>query len=76
MLFIDIKVLSEVDALSAAKSLKEVGIEVNGSPLLTEETVKTLGDMNLKGFEHMILELQQTFLALKTTSGRDLNERI
>ena len=71
MLIIDIKVLSGSEEVETRKALEKVGLGVQDL-VITKETVETIGHMSLNEFNKMMLELQQTFSALKTSGGKSV----
>lgn len=70
MLFIDIKILSDEDITKIKKDLEKLDTGSSGSPLITDNTVETLGKLSLVEFNSMMTELRETFLCLQTPAGQ------
>lgn len=71
MLIIDMKVLSGSEEVETRKALEKLGLGIQDL-VITKETVETIGHMSLNEFNQVVLELQQTFFALKTPGGKSV----
>lgn len=65
VILIDIEILSNEDKKEMEKEFKENGMLSDGSPLITKNTIESLGNLSRNEFMELIKSLQSVYFIQK-----------